>query len=190
MDPFIGEIRAVGFNFAPRSWTMCHGQILSIAQNTSLFSLVGTFYGGDGRTSFGIPELRGRTPIGFGQGPGLANYRMGELPGASTNTLVASNLPQSSSSPIYANAQVPAGIAVTGSVDTGGRDPSPLLNGVTSESKAAVVGLSTQPSSEQGTGVNVMANFVGAGSRALDNYQPSLAVNYIMALSGTYPSRN
>ena len=71
MEPFIGQLMCVGFNFAPKGWAMCQGQLLSIAQNSALFSLLGTMYGGDGRVTFGLPDLRGRSPIGMGQGPGL-----------------------------------------------------------------------------------------------------------------------
>lgn len=78
MDPFIGEIRLVGFTFAPQGWAFCNGQLLPIAQNTALFSLLGTTYGGDGRTTFGLPDLRGRAAVGFGQGNRLQNYQQGE----------------------------------------------------------------------------------------------------------------
>ena len=92
-EPFLGGIELNGFNFAPRGFMLCQGQLLSIAQNTALFSLLGTMYGGDGRVTFGLPDLRGRTPIGFGQGPGLSNYTQGELAGSETVTLTISNLP-------------------------------------------------------------------------------------------------
>ncbi len=78
MDPFIGEIRLVGFNFAPQGWAFCNGQLMSISQNTALFSLLGTMYGGDGRTTFALPDLRGRAAVGSGQGPGLADTAQGE----------------------------------------------------------------------------------------------------------------
>lgn len=78
MDPILGEIRLFGFTFAPQGWMLCEGQLLSISQNTALFSLLGTTYGGDGRTNFALPDLRGRAPIAFGQGPGHANYTQGE----------------------------------------------------------------------------------------------------------------
>jgi microcystin-dependent protein len=91
-DPFIAEIRPFGFNFAPRGWAFCQGQIMSIAQNTALFSLIGTTYGGDGRVTFGLPDLQGRTPLGMGQGPGLPAYDWGERAGAVSTTLLAANL--------------------------------------------------------------------------------------------------
>jgi microcystin-dependent protein len=79
MDPIMGEIRLFGFNYAPRGWILCEGQLMSISQNTALFSLLGTTYGGDGRTTFALPDLRGRAPIGFGQGPGLPSYEQGQM---------------------------------------------------------------------------------------------------------------
>lgn len=78
MEPFIGQLACVGFNFAPKGWSLCHGQLLSIAQNTALFSLLGTTYGGDGMTTFALPDLRGRAPIHFGQGPSLPEVFLGE----------------------------------------------------------------------------------------------------------------
>src|SRR4051812_7800649 len=92
-EPFIGEIRVVGFNFAPRGWAMCNGQLMSIAQNTALFSLLGTQFGGDGRVTFGLPDLRGRVPLGQGQGPGLPNYTIGELAGEAAHTLISNEMP-------------------------------------------------------------------------------------------------
>ncbi|MEY2927140.1 MAG: hypothetical protein RL367_1617, partial [Pseudomonadota bacterium] len=92
-DPFIGTIIQVGFNFAPRNWIQCNGQLLSIAQNTALFSLLGTTYGGNGTTTFAIPNLQGRTPIHVGQGPGLSQYVLGQLSGTETTTVLSTNLP-------------------------------------------------------------------------------------------------
>jgi microcystin-dependent protein len=92
-EPFLGEIRMFGFNFAPTGWAMCNGQVLSISQNTALFSLLGTTYGGDGVTTFGLPNLQSRVPLHAGQGPGLSNYGLGEFLGAETVTLAQSQMP-------------------------------------------------------------------------------------------------
>ena len=92
-EPFLGEIRMVGFNFAPQGWAFCQGQIMSIAQNTALFSLLGTMYGGNGQTTFGLPDLQGRSPVGIGQGPGLSPIVQGEMAGTENVTLLASNMP-------------------------------------------------------------------------------------------------
>lgn len=92
-DPFIGEIRMFGFGFAPQGWALCNGQLLPIAQNAALFSLLGTTYGGDGQTTFALPDLRSRVPVGQGQGPGLSNYGQGQAGGAETVTLAAAQMP-------------------------------------------------------------------------------------------------
>jgi microcystin-dependent protein len=92
-DPFLAEIRMFGGNFAPVGWALCNGQLLPIAQNTALFSLLGTTYGGDGRSTFGLPDLQGRVPIQPGQGPGLSPYDLGQVGGTSTTSLIASELP-------------------------------------------------------------------------------------------------
>src|SRR3546814_1398233 len=94
MEPFLGQIMMVGFNFAPRGWALCQGQLLPISQNQALFSLLGTTYGGDGRTTFALPDLRGRCAIGMGQGPGLANYTQGEMAGQENVTLISTQMPQ------------------------------------------------------------------------------------------------
>ena len=92
-EPFIGEIRANGFSFAPRGWAFCDGQLLPVSQNSALFSLLGTTYGGDGRTTFGLPDLQGRAALHMGQGPGLSNRPIGQKAGTETNTLTAGQLP-------------------------------------------------------------------------------------------------
>src|SRR5215213_5859350 len=92
-DPYIGEIRMFAGNFAPRGWALCNGQLLSISQNTALFSLLGTMYGGNGQTTFALPDLRGRVPLHFGQGPGLSNYVEGEVGGTETVTLTTGEMP-------------------------------------------------------------------------------------------------
>ena len=92
-SPFLGQIQAFGFNFAPRGWALCQGQLMSISQNTALFSLLGTTYGGDGTTTFALPDLRGRVAVGQGQGPGLTNVVMGEQAGATQITLTTAQMP-------------------------------------------------------------------------------------------------
>ena len=100
-EPFLGEIRWVGFNFAPRGWATCDGQIMNIAQNTALFALLGTTYGGDGQTTFALPDMRGRAPVHVGQGPGLSTRDMGEVGGTEAVTLSLSEMP------IHAHALAP-----------------------------------------------------------------------------------
>src|SRR5215210_3177126 len=94
MEGYIAEIRLFAGNFAPRGWAFCQGQILSIASNTALFSLLGTTFGGNGQTTFALPDFRGRSPFGFGQGPGLANMNLGELAGSTSVTLTTDTIPQ------------------------------------------------------------------------------------------------
>lgn len=173
--PFIAQITIFAGNFAPRSWALCAGQILSIAQNTALFSLVGTIYGGNGTTTFGLPDLRGRMPIGWGQGPGLSNYSQGEMAGTETVTLVTSNLPAHSHT---ATAAVKAGDqAATDSVPTGNylADGNQYTGTQNTTMKSDMVAVTVNP-----TGSNAPVN----------NMPPFLAITYIIALQGIYPSRN
>src|SRR5438309_6712992 len=93
MDPFVAEIRIFPFNFAPKGWAFCHGQLLPISQNTALFSLLGTMYGGDGKSTFGLPDLQGQTAVSYGQGAGLSDYAQGEQVGAPSVTLLSSEMP-------------------------------------------------------------------------------------------------
>ncbi|GAA4323356.1 phage tail protein [Flaviaesturariibacter amylovorans] len=194
MDPFIGEIKIFGGNFAPRGWAMCQGQLLSIAQNSALFSLLGTMYGGDGVTTFGLPDLRGRTAIGMGQAPGLTNRSQGEMAGTENVSLVSTQIPMHAH-PIDGNAHAtlnvyngnadidaPVAGASLATVNTGGRGASAYATffsgGTTNTALAASsVGMSGN------TGV-------AGGSQPHDNMQPYLALNYIIALQGIYPSRD
>ena len=173
-EPFLAMITMFGGNFAPRGWAFCDGQILPITSNEALFSLLGTTYGGDGRTTFGLPELRGRVPIydGSGTGPGLSSYSLGQGGGAETVTLIANNLPSHNHS-----------FNVQGSADPG-TDATPgagLLPAETSEDNYA----SSNPVTMQaGTTANNGSN------QAFSIIQPFRTVNYIIALEGTFPSRN
>lgn len=171
-EPMIGEIKMFGGNFAPRGWAMCDGQLLSVSQNTALFSLLGTTYGGDGRTTFGLPDLRGRVPIHAGNGPGLSPRRLGEKSGAETNVLSLANLPSHSHT---INAVMEDG---NQSLPTGNLPAGTKL-------------LDTEYSDTSGnTTMNAaMVNNTG-NSQAVNNMQPYQAVNYIIALVGVYPSRN
>ncbi|HEX9994322.1 MAG TPA: tail fiber protein [Acidimicrobiales bacterium] len=167
-EPFLGEIRLFPYTFAPRGWAFCQGQLLSIAQNTALFSLLGVTYGGNGQTTFGLPDLRGRVAMSSGQGPGLSNYVLGETGGEETVTLLQNQMPMhnhmvnassQASSASRPSGQFPsAGGAYTGATDGSLMNPS----------------------------------MIGAagGSQPHDNMQPYLTLNYCIALEGIYPSRN
>ena len=168
MNPFIGQVILFAGNFAPRGWALCEGQLLAIASHDALFSILGTTYGGDGRTTFGLPDLRGRVPVSPGTGPGLPNYRLGEKTGNATTTLTAANLP-------------PAPVSIPASADDASTDePSGHACATTSENAYG------NPS----TGESMSAGKIMGSNSPFSNQPPSLAINYIIALQGTYPSRN
>ena len=172
LDPFIGEVILFAGNFAPRGWAFCNGQLLQISSNQALFSIIGTIYGGDGRTTFGLPDLRGRVPVQPGTGPGLTTRQLGQRGGAESVALAASQMPShshtvqafpgdpNSASPI---GKVPSFSSAPGFADPTG-DPNHILaaNAVSSE----------------------------GGGQAHENMQPFLGLNYIIALVGVFPSRS
>lgn len=176
-EPFIGEIRLVGFSFAPRGWASCDGQLLPIAGNEALFSLLGTTYGGDGRTNFALPDLRGRCAIGDGQGPGLSMVRLGERSGHETATLSVQNLPAHThevsppASDQDAAQRTPGGMLPA----AGGSDARPLPLYAASASGAS---MSAYPTGSTG------------GNIPVDVRAPYLGMNYVIALTGIFPSRN
>ena len=168
-EPFIGEVQMFAGNFAPRGWALCDGQLLSVSQYDALFSLLGTNYGGDGRTTFGLPDLRSRIPIGTGQGSGLSNRQLGERVGQEQVTLTANEVPAHTH-----NWEVTSGA-------------SNASNPTNARLAAAKVYSNAAPD----TALNAAAVTPSAGgSRPHPNEQPFLVVNYIIALVGIYPSRN
>ena len=169
-EPFLGEIRIVGFNFAPRGWALCDGQLLPISSNSALFSLLGTAYGGDGRSTFGLPDLRGRVAVHVGTGPGLSNYQWGAKNGSETNTISVNNLPS------HSHSYNPASAAEGDSNEPAGK----LLAKTDARSYTA-----TGPAVASG---GVLGNT--GGGQAINNRQPALAVYHVIALVGLYPSRN
>jgi len=181
MEPYVGEIRIFPGNYAPENWLFCQGQLLPISEYEVLYSLLGTTYGGDGQTSFALPDLRSRVVVGLGPLPGGATYQMGQLLGTETSTL----------SP----AQVPAhGHTFTGTVGVVVAGGTPQANptgnyfggrGATAYTAALGPAPSTLPS---GAVVGVSSPSPG-GSQAHANVQPVLATNYIISLTGIYPSR-
>jgi microcystin-dependent protein len=175
-DPFIAEVKIFAGNFAPRGWAFCDGQLLSIAQNTALFSLVGTTYGGDGRTTMGLPNLQGRAPMHPGNGPGLTPRRLGETGGVQTVTLTAAQMPSHTHT-----AQV---TTQPGSDDDPQND---AVLGAGSTPATLLYGASTSTLDGEMAGA-ALANY--GGGQAHNNLQPVLALNYIIALVGLYPSRS
>jgi microcystin-dependent protein len=168
-DPYIGELRLFPYNFAPRGWAFCQGQLLSIAQNTALFSLLGTTYGGNGQTTFGLPDLRGRVPISSGQGPGLSPYALGQTGGVESVTLTTPQLPAH-------NHSVNASSSAT-SKNPSGAEPAFTGGG---SSYGTANDLTMSPSMIGNTG----------GSQPHPNIQPYLTLNWCISLVGIYPSRN
>lgn len=169
-DPFIGEITMFGGNFAPRSWAFCDGQILAIAQNVALFSLLGTTYGGDGRTTFGLPDLRGRIPVHVGNGPGLSGRSWGQRGGQENVTLATQQLPS------HQHTQRGTDSDATSADPTDGL--AAKAQNVTYNSTGSPVDMNA--ASSQGAG----------GGQPHTNMQPYLCVNFIIALVGIFPPRN
>ena len=178
MNPFLGEIRAVGFNFAPKGWAMCNGQLLSIAQNTALFSLLGTFYGGNGVNNFALPDLRGRVALNQGQGPGLSLYDIGEQTGTEAVTLLSTQMPQHNH--LWA--------ANSGAGDAATPNGNFLSGAIIPTDKAPVK--TYAPAG--GATVPLAPNMVTQlnGSQPHSNMQPYLVVTFCIALTGIFPSRN
>jgi microcystin-dependent protein len=175
MDPFLGEIRPVGFNFAPRGWAMCNGQLMPISQNTALFSLLGTNYGGDGRSTFALPDLRARFPLSAGTSTiGLSPYDVGEIEGEEFVQLVATEIPLHSH--------------VVHALGEGGATNSPA-GAVWAQQR---FGRATQQAYATAGTTTAMSN-VALGSSGQDqphnNMPPYLVVNFIISLAGVFPQR-
>lgn len=174
-DPFIGEIRIVGFNFAPRGWAFCDGQILSISQNTALFSLLGTTYGGNGSTNFALPDLRDRGAMNMGSGPGLTPRFEGENGGEPSITLITAELPGHSH------------IAKTSGNTGESADPTNAVWATTAAPRSEIPMYSTALGS--GVAMNVGAITPAGQSSPHNNMQPYLTLNFIIALQGVFPQR-
>ena len=169
-EPFVGEIRMFAGNFAPRGWAFCDGQLLAVSQNDALFSLLGTIYGGDGRTTFGLPDLRGRIPIHAGSGPGLSPRRLGAKAGTEQETLTVNQLPS------HSHTMQASGDGADQRSASGNLFARTAFN-----------------SYSQGTPSSPMAsNMISSvgGSRSHTNLQPYVCIHFIVALFGIYPSRN
>lgn len=170
-EPLLGSIMLFAGNFPPRGWAFCNGQLLPISQNSALFSIIGTLYGGDGRTTFGLPDLRGRAPVGAGQGPGLSNYSIGSRVGSETTTLTAANLPSHSHT-------------LNGS-SSPGTSSSPNGN-VPAVNRDGILHYGTQADATMSSAS--IANT--GGNQPFNNIQPVLGMHYCIALQGIFPSRS
>jgi len=176
VDPFLGSIMMFGGTFAPVGWAFCDGTILSIAQNTALFSLLGTTYGGNGTTNFALPDLRGKVPIHFGQGPGLSNRSLGELSGSENETLISSQMPA------HGHPGGPA--AGASSQPATATDPAGRVFAVPNDGSNAY---SNTANGQLGGGANLPSD---GGGQPHSNLQPYLCINFCIATQGIFPSRN
>lgn len=169
-EPFVGEIRMFAGNFAPRGWAFCDGQLLAVSQNDALFSLYGTIYGGDGRTTFGLPDMRGRIPLHAGTGPGLSERRLGSKAGAENETITTNQLASHTHD--------------FNAITTIGTSDNPAGNLTATPPMARMYRAS--PSN-----VNFNSNSISntGGSQSHTNLMPTLCINFILALVGIYPSR-
>ena len=168
-QPYIGQIKIFAGTFAPAGWVFCDGRLLAIAENSALFALIGTIYGGDGQVTFGVPDLRGRLALNQGQGPGLSNYVIGQALGSETVTLTQTQLPAHSHS-------------VSGNSAAGGTTP----NGST----WAVGSLSAYGPSATLQGMNPAGVAASGGNQPHSNMMPYLALNYILSLFGIFPPQS
>jgi microcystin-dependent protein len=172
-DPFVAEIRIFGFGFAPKGWAFCNGQILPISQNTALFSLLGTTYGGNGKTTFALPDMQGNVPVDPGQGKGLSLYDLGETGGTSAYTLLQTEMPvhthtvQAAPGLVAGDTNIPAGNAFAKSSQGNAYTPPANL-----------------------TPMNAQAVGIIGGSQPHNNMMPTLALNFCIALQGVFPPRS
>ena len=172
-QPFIGQIMIAAFNFAPQGWAFCNGQLLSIQQNTALFSLLGTTYGGNGTTNFQLPNLQSRMPVHFGQGLGLSPYVLGEMVGTETRTLTTVNLPAH-------NHQISAVSGKGNKPSPAGALPAADAAGITAEYSNALPNTTMNANMVSETG----------GNQPFSILPPVLALNFVIALLGIFPSRS
>jgi len=172
-EPFIGQIIMAGFNFAPRGYATCDGQLMSIAQNTALFSLLGITYGGDGRVTFALPDLRGRTSMNQGQGPGLTGRVMGEAAGEENYTLISTEIPMHNH-------------LLTGFQGEGDQ-PLPQGNTLAGSNQS---GTSDFTNVAPNANLSPLAISATGGNQAHNNMEPYLVASFSIALEGIFPSRN
>ena len=177
-EPFIAEVRMWGCNFAPRGWAFCDGQLIAISSNTALFSIIGTIYGGDGRTTMGLPNLTDKSPMQQGRGPGLSNRTIGQFGGANEVTLT--------------EAQIPTHDHVVRGVSEGGSSATPTNELFMGQDKSGRQENISYLSTETVTNTNLAQQAIGAegAGQPHENRQPFLGVNFCIALQGVFPSRS
>ncbi|HVR91344.1 MAG TPA: tail fiber protein [Novosphingobium sp.] len=197
-SPFIAAIIMFGGNFAPRGWATCSGQILPIAQNTALFSILGTTYGGNGQTTFALPDLRGRVPNGMGQGPGLSAYTLGQQGGEENHTLITAEMPAHTHAATFASTSTLSAAQVPSTNQQAQTTPQSMLaRSVDGAANGTALPRIYAPATSTPTvpigGLNVagtVTNAVTGGGQPHNNLQPYLTLNFIIALQGIFPSRN
>ena len=173
MDPFMAEIRVFPFNFAPKGWALCNGQLMAISQNTALFSLLGTTYGGDGKSTFGLPNMQGSVPVMPGQGQGLSQYSLGDSGGSDSVTLLTAEIPAHTHSQM-ADALDPADLNI----------PAPTR--VLAQSQGV---FAYQPNAASPVQMAPQALTPAGSDQPHSNLMPSLVFNFCIALQGVYPQR-
>lgn len=194
MEGTIAQVMMFAGNFAPRAWSFCQGQLLAISQYNAVFSLLGTMYGGDGRTTFALPDLRGRTPIGHGHGPGLTNRPIGQKGGPERVTLSQLEMPVHNHTANTQSLQVAVG---ADSSNGGVSDPNgayPAISNFTNAQRQTTVVNSYSDSADTTMAPATVSGQLqignAGGSQSHENMQPFLAIPYVICLSGVYPSRN
>jgi microcystin-dependent protein len=178
MEPFIGEIRLLPFSFAPKNWALCNGQLIPIQQNTALFSIIGTTYGGNGTTNFQLPNLQGQVVAGVGQGPGLSLWSWGEQQGEDSVTLLTT--------------EMPAHNHLITAMNNAGTAPTPAADAYLAKDIRGGSGVINYMLAPGTTNTTMAAQTIGVsgGGTAHENRQPFLALNYCIALAGVFPARN
>lgn len=179
-QPYIGVIFAHSASYAPRDWALCWGQLLSISENDALYTLLGTTFGGDGQSTFGLPDLRGRIPVGQGQGPGLSNYVIGQMSGSENVTVLSTQMP----------AHTHLVSAVNSQGDTAVPTSSSFIAGTYSGSGSSAAAVNFYGTTSSGVTLAPSTVSAAGNSNPVNVIQPILAMQYIISLYGIFPSRN
>jgi microcystin-dependent protein len=197
MEGTIGEIRMFAGNFAPSTWAFCQGQLMSIASNSALFSILGTTYGGNGVSNFALPDFRGRVAVGEGSGPGLTNVQLGQISGTETVTLLTTQIPAHNHTATAGTGG--SGTATLNAVTANGNTQSPSGNYLAASRTASVASyIASGTTAAMNAGSITLSNItagaptigITGGSQPHSNMQPYLGMNYVICLFGIYPSRN
>ncbi len=189
MDPFVGQIQPFGFNFPPRGWAKCDGQLLAISSNTALFSLIGTTFGGDGRTTFALPDLRGRSIVHIGNGPGLDSITWGEQGGRVSETLTIQNMPNHDHMLVNGTANVV--ISTTENPSSESNESDNGANGFSTGGATPSIYQADPTNADKVGGVNISGKTSPSGGQQGFNIRnPFLGVEMCIALQGIFPSRN